>query len=75
MQAAESRDLGYIPVGGGIDDVDARLTARPATSGAGPARAPRNDVDEAALDEVRRAHFLYGLEEIQSVAERSAESG
>jgi hypothetical protein len=35
---------------------------------------PQNDVDGAALDEVRRAHFLYGLEEIQAVAEASAEA-
>ncbi len=76
MQAAERQDLGYIPVGGGIDDADARLTARPATADPAVApSAPRNSVDEAALDEVRRAHFLYGLEEIQAVAERTARSG
>jgi hypothetical protein len=75
MQAAETRDLGYIPVGGGIEDVDARLVARPATQGAPAAPTVRNNVDDAALDEVRRAHFLYGLEEIQAVAERSAEGG
>ncbi|MFZ0127797.1 MAG: hypothetical protein WAL77_00055 [Candidatus Dormiibacterota bacterium] len=72
MEAAETRDLGYIPVGGGIEDVDARLVARPATPGAPVAPAARNNVDDAALDEVRRAHFLYGLEEIQAVAERTA---
>jgi hypothetical protein len=63
MQAAETRDLGYIPVGGGVDDADTRLVARSATA--------RNSVDDAALDIVRRAHFLYGLEEIQAVAERT----
>lgn len=75
MQAAENRDLGYIPVGGGHDDTDARLTARPASQGPAVAPAPRESVDEAALDEVRRAHFLYGLEEIQAVAERTAGNG
>jgi hypothetical protein len=75
MQAAERRDLGYIPVGGGIDDADARLMARPASQGAAIKSAPSNSVDEAALDVVRRAHFLYGLEEIQAVAEHSAETG
>ena len=74
MQAAETRDLGYIPVGGGIDDADARLTARP-TIQTTAAPATRNSVDEAALDEVRRAHFLYGLEEIQAVADRTAQNG
>ncbi len=74
MQAAETGDLGYIPVGGGIDDADARLTARPTVQKT-TAPAPRNSVDEAALDEVRRAHFLYGLEEIQAVADRSTRSG
>ena len=73
MQAAETKDLGYIPVGGGIDDADTRLVARPAAAGAEVAPAPRNDVNEAALDEVRRAHFLYGLEEIQAVADRTAQ--
>ena len=72
IEAAETRDLGYIPVGGGIEEVDARLVARPATPGAPVAPAARNNVDDAALDEVRRAHFLYGLEEIQAVAERTA---
>jgi uncharacterized protein (DUF111 family) len=75
MQAAETRDLGYIPVGGGHDDADARLTARPATQSSPAAPASRNSVDDAALDEVRRAHFLYGLEEIQAVADRTAQSG
>jgi hypothetical protein len=75
MQAAENRDLGYIPVGGGHDDTDARLTARPASQGPAVAPPPRESVDEAALDEVRRAHFLYGLEEIQAVAERTAGNG
>jgi hypothetical protein len=75
MQTAETTDLGYIPVGGGIEDVDARLLARPATQGDAKAPAPTNSVDDAALDQVRRAHFLYGLEEIQAVAERSAEDG
>jgi hypothetical protein len=75
MQAAETKELGYIPAGGGIDDVDARIVAGPATKGPAVAPAARNTVDEAALDEVRRAHFLYGLEEIQAVAERTAESG
>ena len=73
MQAAETKDLGYIPVGGGIDDADTRLVARPAAAGAEVAPAPRNDVNEAALDEVRRAHFLYGLDEIQAVADRTAQ--
>jgi hypothetical protein len=75
IQAAESRDLGYIPVGGGIEDVDARLLARPAGQQPADASAPRNNVDDAALDEVRRAHFLYGLEEIQAVAEPTADTG
>jgi hypothetical protein len=74
MRAAERQDLGYIPVGGGIDDADALLVAGPATASPS-APAPRNSVDDAALDQVRRAHFLYGLEEIQAVAERTAESG
>jgi hypothetical protein len=75
MRAAERMDLGYIPVGGGIDDADARLMARPASQGAAIKSAPSNSVDEAALDVVRRAHFLYGLEEIQAVAEHSAQTG
>ena len=75
MQAAERQELGYIPVGGGIDDADARLTARPTSQDPAVAPAPRNSVDEASLDEVRRAHFLYGLEEIQAVAERTVQSG
>jgi hypothetical protein len=73
MRVADSKDLGYIPVGGGLEDVDASLVARPATqSSAAP--APQNDVDDAALDQVRRAHFLYGLEEIQAVADASAQA-
>jgi hypothetical protein len=75
MQAAENRDLGYIPFGGAIHDTDARLTARPAMQQLVVAPAPRESIDEAALDEVRRAHFLYGLEEIQAVAEQTARSG
>jgi hypothetical protein len=75
MRVADSKDLGYIPVGGGLEDVDARLVARPATqSSATAAPAPQNDVDDAALDEVRRAHFLYGLEEIQAVADATAQA-
>jgi hypothetical protein len=72
MKVAETKDLGYIPVGGGLEDVDATLVARSATQDPAVAPAPRNDVDDAALDEVLRAHFLYGLEEIQAVAERTA---
>jgi hypothetical protein len=75
MRAAENRDLGYIPFGGAIHDTDARLTARPAMQQLVVAPAPRESIDEAALDEVRRAHFLYGLEEIQAVAEQTARSG
>jgi hypothetical protein len=75
MQVAETKDLGYIPVGGGLGDVDARLVARPAAqSPAAAAPAPQNDVDGAALDEVLRAHFLYGLEEIQAVADATAQA-
>jgi hypothetical protein len=36
---------------------------------------PKNSVDDAAFDEVRRAHFLYGLEEIQAVADRTDQAG
>jgi hypothetical protein len=74
MQAAVDEGLGYMPIGGGIDVADARLTARAAdgSSSTGPSRT---EVDEAALDEVRRAHFLYGLEEIQAVSERPAATG
>jgi hypothetical protein len=76
MQAAERQDLGYIPVGGGHDDADTRLVARAATSDpSSPPRPARNSIDEAALDEVRRAHFLYGLEEIQTISERTIEAG
>ena len=77
MKVAETQDLGYIPVGGGLEDVDANLRARPAAqSAASPAvaPAPQNDVASAALDEVLRAHFLYGLEEIQAVAEATAQA-
>jgi hypothetical protein len=76
MKAAEDEGLGYMPIGGGIDVADAQLVARSAET-AGPAAAapPRSEVDEAALDEVRRAHFLYGLEEIQAVTERRTEAG
>jgi hypothetical protein len=76
MHAAASKDLGYIPVGGGIDDADAQLVARPVGSAETvTAAASRNSVDDAALDDVRRAHFLYGLEEIQAIAALSAKSG
>jgi hypothetical protein len=76
MQAAASKDLGYIPVGGGIDDADARLVARPVDAPETvTASAARNSVDDAALDDVRRAHFLYGLEEIQALAALSAKNG
>jgi hypothetical protein len=75
MKAAEDEGLGYMPIGGGIDVADAQLFARPADSPASPAAPARSEVDEAALDEVRRAHFLYGLEEIQAVTERRTEAG
>ncbi|HVC03792.1 MAG TPA: hypothetical protein VND88_03875 [Candidatus Acidoferrales bacterium] len=76
MKAAADEGLGYMPIGGGIDVADAQLIARPADSGAAGAATPlRSEVDEAALDEVRRAHFLYGLEEIQAVTERRIEAG
>ena len=57
------------------------MTRMPACRAAGNAMAharPRRREtmsNEAALDEVRRAHFLYGLEEIQAVAERTSKSG
>jgi hypothetical protein len=76
MKAAADEGLGYMPIGGGIDVADAQLIARPADSGTAGAVTPlRSEVDEAALDEVRRAHFLYGLEEIQAVTERRIEAG
>jgi hypothetical protein len=76
VQAADEGDLGYIPAGGGHSAVDAQLVARAADAGGtAPAPGARIDVNEAALDEVRRAHFLYGLEEIQAVAEQKAQTG
>ena len=75
MKVARRKDLGYIPVGDGLEDVDATLVARPATQDpATPLPRRRNDVDDAALDEVLRAHFLYGLEEIQAVADATAQA-
>jgi len=74
IKVAETKDLGYIPVGGGLEDVDASLVARPAAQGLAAAPVPQNDVDGAALDEVMRAHFLYGLEEIQAVADGTAQA-
>jgi hypothetical protein len=73
MQAAASTDLGYIPAGGAIHEADALLVARP-VGGAETVTTPAsgNSVDDAALDDVRRAHFLYGLEEIQAMAVPSA---
>jgi hypothetical protein len=71
MKAAHDEGLGYMPIGGGIDDADTLLVARAEDAGGrpgGPSYA--GNVDEAALDAVRRAHFLYGLEEIQAVSER-----
>ena len=77
IQAAEENDLGYIPAGGEPDDADAQLTARASDGGGAIVAGPgtRIDVNEAALDEVRRAHFLYGLEEIQAVAEQKSQTG
>jgi hypothetical protein len=76
LKAAEDEGLGYMPIGGGLHMTDAALVARAAegsaTTSAGPVRP---EVDEAALDEVRRAHFLYGLEEIQAVGDRSTAMG
>ena len=70
MQAAHDEGLGYMPIGGGRDEADARLVARATDGNSNTAGPPRHvDVDDAALDEVRRAHFLYGLEEIQAVSE------
>jgi hypothetical protein len=74
IKVAETKDLGYIPVGGALEDVDATLVARHATQSPAAAAAPQNDIDGAALDEVLRAHFLYGLEEIQAVAERTEQA-
>jgi hypothetical protein len=74
IKVAETKDLGYIPVGGAHEDVDASLVARAATQNAASTPPPQNDVDGAALDEVRRAHFLYGLEEIQAVADGTAQA-
>jgi uncharacterized protein (DUF111 family) len=75
MRAARDEGLGYMPIGGGVDVSDAQLMARPTDPGARSATPLRSEVDEAALDEVRRAHFLYGLEEIQAVTERRIEAG
>ncbi len=76
MKAAEDEGLGYMPIGGGVDVADADLVAYSTEAAASPVTAPkRSEVDEAALDEVRRAHFLYGLEEIQAVTERRTEAG
>jgi hypothetical protein len=73
--AAES-ELGYVPSHNRTRDVDASVVARAAEGGAGLAsRLSSMDADEAALDEVRRAHFLYGLEEIQAVAQRGSRQG
>ena len=75
MQAAEDDGRGYMPAAGGSDHADAQLLAHSATAPGTLPAAPRNDVDAAALDQVRRAHFLYGLEEIQAVADRRADAG
>lgn len=76
IRAAEDEGLGYMPIGGGNHVADTSLVARAAGSGPSNAAAPkRAEVDEAALDEVRRAHFLYGLEEIQALNERSTATG
>jgi hypothetical protein len=76
IKAAEDEGLGYMPIGGGIHIADAALVARAADASAqAPAGPKRSEVDEAALDEVRRAHFLYGLEEIQAVSDRSTAIG
>jgi hypothetical protein len=72
MHAADESELGYIPSNGDARDVDTSVVARAAAPDSDtPGRLSQMNADEAALDEVRRAHFLYGLEEIQAVAERA----
>jgi hypothetical protein len=76
IRAAEEGDLGYVPSNGAARDADAHVIAQAAGQGAeASGRLSVVAADEAALDEVRRAHFLYGLEEIQAVAERGPGRG
>ncbi len=73
LRTHEETDGGYVPLQGGHDDEEARLLVRVAGGGDRSRLFPFLNVDEAAVDESQRPNFLYGLDEVGSVARREAQ--